>query len=137
MARQEQITGNSGDARRDESIVRLCARATQIDPGYASAWALMASAQASLRFLFGKEGDGGLEAADRALALDADPAEAHAVKGRILLEEGHMAEAEAEIAIAHRLDPESYEVNQAAANVRFRQRRLEDACRYWEKAAAL
>ncbi|HEY2483314.1 MAG TPA: TIR domain-containing protein [Caulobacteraceae bacterium] len=137
MARQDYITGNSGDARRDDSIVRLCTRATQIDPGYARAWALMASGQASLRFLFGKEGDGGLAAAERALALDADPAEAHAVKGRILLEDGHMAEAEAEVAIALRLDPESYEVNQAAATLSFRQRRLEDACRYWEKAAAL
>ena len=137
MARQDYITGNSGDARRDESIVRLCTRATQIDPGYARAWTLMASGQASLRFLFGKEGDGGLAAADRALALDADLAEAHACKSRILLEDGRMAEAEAESAIALRLDPESYEVNQAAATLRFRQRRLEDACRYWEKAAAL
>jgi len=137
MARQDRITGNSGDARRDESIVRLCARATQIDPGYARAWALMASGQENLRFLFGKEGDGGLAAAERALALDADLAEAHAVKGRILLEDGHMAEADAQIAIALRLDPESYDVNQAAATLRFRQRRLEDACRYWEKAAAL
>jgi len=45
MARQIYVNGNFGDARREEAIVRLCARATEIDPGYARAWALMALAQ--------------------------------------------------------------------------------------------
>jgi adenylate cyclase len=137
MARQYWVTGNNGDARRDESIVRLASRATEIDPAYARAWALMALAQASLRTLFGGSGDGGLAAAERALSLDPDLAEAHAVRSSIWLRSGRHDEAAAEAAIALRLDPESFEVNNAAATVSFGQRRLEDAIRYWEKSAAM
>src|SRR5213076_583169 len=42
MARQARATGFEGDNRRNEVIVRLCRRATEIDPNYADAWALMA-----------------------------------------------------------------------------------------------
>jgi len=59
------------------------------------------------------------------------------VKARILSHYGRHDEASAEIEIALRLDPESYEVNRAAAYLRFRQHRLEDAIRYYEKAMAL
>ena len=45
-------------------------------------------------------GDDGLAAAERALALDASLAEAHAVKARILAETGRDDEACAEIDIA-------------------------------------
>jgi adenylate cyclase len=68
MARQYWLTGNNGDARREESIIRVTGRATQIDPNYAQAWALMALAQGMMRTVFGGEGDGGLAAAERALA---------------------------------------------------------------------
>jgi adenylate cyclase len=44
MARQYMTTGNTGDARRIESIVRLCQRATEIDPNYAAPWAMLAVA---------------------------------------------------------------------------------------------
>src|SRR5436309_4836333 len=44
MARQARATGFEGDNRRNEVIVRLCRRATEIDPNYADAWALMALA---------------------------------------------------------------------------------------------
>ena len=40
MARQYREGGNS-DARRHETIIRLCERATAIDPDYALAWTLM------------------------------------------------------------------------------------------------
>ena len=82
-------------------------------------------------------GDGGLSAAERALELNADLAEAHAVKARILADENHHDEASREIETALRLDPESYEVNRGAALLSFRQQHLEDATRYWEKAVAL
>ena len=42
MARQYYVTGNWGDARREEAIIRLCSRAAEIDPGYARVWSLMA-----------------------------------------------------------------------------------------------
>ena len=137
MARQYLVTGNDGDARNGEAIVRLCRRAIEIDPGYAGAWALMAKGQGTQRTVFGGEGDGGLAAAERALTLDPDLAEAHAVKARLLSLDGRLSEADAEIATALRLDPESHEVNASAAGLHFRQRRFEDAIRYWEKAAAL
>jgi adenylate cyclase len=97
----------------------------------------MAKGQGTQRTVFGGEGDGGLAAAERALTLDPDLAEAHAVKARLLSLDGRLSEADAEIATALRLDPESHEVNASAAGLHFRQRRFEDAIRYWEKAAAL
>src|SRR5258706_5353365 len=45
MGRQLYVTGQEADARRAEAIIRLCIRATEIDPGYARAWALMALGQ--------------------------------------------------------------------------------------------
>src|SRR5579863_6104077 len=137
MARQSYITGHEGDARRVEAIVRLCKRATEIDPKYSRAWALMAIGQMNLRFVHGRKGDDGLEPAERALTLDANLAEAHAVKARILAQHGRHDEADAEIDVALRLDPESYEVNRSTAYLAFRQQRLEEAIRYYEKAMAL
>ncbi len=101
--------------RRDEAIIRLCRRATEIDPDYAHAWALMALGADAGPIPTGGQGDDGLAAAERALALDTNLAEAHAVKARILSEGGRHDDASAEIEIALRLDPESYEVNRAAA----------------------
>jgi adenylate cyclase len=92
----------------------------------------------NLRFALGKGGDDdGLAAAERALALDPDLAEAHATKARILADRGRDQEAAAEIDIALRLDPECYEVNRSAAYLSYRNDGLDDAIRYWEKAATL
>ena len=137
MAWQYYVTGLEGDARRAESIIRLCTAAVEIDPDYARAWALMALGQMILRFVNGRSGDDGLLAAERALALDANLAEAHAVRARIFSETARYDEASAEIDVALRLDAESYEVNRAAAYVRFRQQRLPDAIHYFEKATSL
>jgi adenylate cyclase len=137
MARQQYVSGNQGDLRREEAIVRLCRRATQIDPGYARPWALMALAQTSLHFRYGRTGDDGLAAAERALEIEPNLAEPHAVKARHLAEQGRNEEAAAEIDIALALDPESYEVNLGGGYVGFRRRRFEDAIRYYERAAAL
>ncbi len=137
MARQNFATGNFGDVRRDETVIRLCSRATEIDPAYARAWALMALAQNSLRYQFGKVGEGGAAAVERALALDADLAEAHAVKAMLLHESGRHDESRVELEMALRLDPESHEVNRSAAYLAFRQRRVEDAIVFFEKAAAI
>jgi adenylate cyclase len=137
MARQTYITGHEADIRRVEAIIRLCSRAVEIDPRYSRAWALMAIGQMTLRFVHGRAGDGGLAPAERALALDADLAEAHAVKARILSQHGRHDEAAAEIDVALRLDPESYEVNRSAAYLGFRKQRLDDAIRHYEKSMAL
>ncbi len=137
MARQFSVTGNYGNVRRCEAIIRLCRSATEIDPAYATAWSLMAVAQAALKFYFNGPGDGGLAAAERALSLDANLAEAHAAKARVLTSEGRYEEAFVEIEAALRLDPESFAVNSAAARLYFTQERLPDAVRFYEKAAAL
>ena len=137
MARQSYTTGFEGDARRNEAIIRLCRRAVEIDPNYAEAWALIAMAEMLLRSTSGRGVDGGLAAAERALELNVDLAEAHAVKARILSEEKRHDEASREIEIALRLDPESQQVNKCAGVLRFRQQRLKESIRYFEKAVAL
>ena len=138
MGRQTYATGYEADARRLDAIIRMCRRAVEIDPNYADAWALIALAEVLLRSSVGRQsGDGGLAAAERALALNPDLAEAHAVKARILSEENRYDEAGHEIDIALRLDPESYQVNRAAALLRFRQKQIEEAIPYWEKALTL
>ncbi len=139
MARQAYVTGYDADPRRGQAIVRLGRRATEIDPGYSQAWALLAIGQMILRFdaSTGRESDDGLDSAERALALDVSLPEAHAVKAKILAEYGRHDEAAAEINVALRLNPESYEVNRAAAYLRFRQQRLGEAIRYYEKSTSL
>ena len=89
----------------------------EIDPDYAAAWALMAVSQAALRFHFSEPGDGGLAAAERALSIDANLAEAHAAIARVLTSNSKYDEAQREIETALRLDPESFEVNTAAARL--------------------
>jgi len=137
MARQSYVTGHEADARRSETIIRLCNRAVEIDPRYSRAWALMAIGHMNLRFVNGRHGEDGLVPAERALALDANLAEAHAVKARILSQHGRHEQAAAEIDVAVRLDPESYEVNRSAAYLRFSQQRLDEAARYYEKSMSL
>src|SRR5436305_1492438 len=138
MARQTYATGYSADPRRLDAIVRMCRRSVEIDPNYADPWALIALAEVLLRSDVGRQGgDGGLAAAERALALNPDLAEAHAVKARILSEENRIDEARREIDIALRLDSESYQVNRNAGLLKFRQKQIEEAAAYWEKAVTL
>src|SRR5438477_9692415 len=135
MARRSYASGYEGDARRLDGIIRMCGRAVEIDPKYADAWALIALCEVALRATGGRKGgDAGLGAAERALALNPDLAEAHAVKARILSEENRIADARREIDSALRLNPESYQVNRNAGLLSFRQKRLEEAGAYWEKA---
>jgi adenylate cyclase len=136
MARQQWVAGSFGNARRDEGIVRICHEATKLDPNYAQAWALMALAQAELRFWYGRQEDA-RSAAERALELNPDLAEPRCVMARYFEEEGKQEEANQQIGDALRLDPESWEVNREAARMMFRQGRIRDAVPFFEKAAAL
>jgi adenylate cyclase len=134
MARQAYITGQETDVRGAEAIVRLSARATEIDPSYAQAWALMAIGYTKLRNAQGGKSNDGMVAVERALALDQSLAEAHAVKAQILLQDSDADGAAAEVAIALALDPESYEVNRSAGRLSYQLHRHEDAIRFYEKA---
>ena len=135
MARSYWLT-SAADRQTQETIERLCRRATEIDPGYAQAWALLAVGQNNLQRVFGL-GAGGDAALDRALALNPDLAEARALNARRLSNAGHQEEARAEIAAALKLDPESYEVNYRAGGIFYQQRRLAEAVPYYERAASL
>ena len=136
MARQSWITGDFGDRRREEKVIRICKRAVELDPDYPQAWALLGLAQANLHhgFVEDSETDDGWAAAERALALDPNIPEAHLPKAWRLAEHGHHEEANAELAIALELGPDSWEVNKEAARLFYRQRRLEEAARHLEKA---
>ena len=132
-AQQLRATGRSQHTRQ---IAELCRRAVAIDPGYAQAWALLAVAQTLLGFDAGP-GEDGREAVEKALSLDPDCAEAHAVKGRILVGDGRAAEAKGEIEKALALNPESYDVNAAAARYFIATKKYGDAIKHLSKAEKL
>src|SRR6478672_9882377 len=136
MARQHWINGSFGDIRREETIVRICKQAVSIDPDYAEAWALMALAQSQLRLWHARDVDA-LPAAERALSINPNLAEARCVKAHVLEEQGKEEEAIAEVETALRLDPDSWEANREAARLLFRQGRSRDAIPFFEKAAAV
>ncbi|MCL6697903.1 TIR domain-containing protein [Sphingomonas sp. NSE70-1] len=137
MARKYWISGNYGDIRKEQRVIRLCQRALEIDPRYAQAWALMALAQLQLRYYFGAADVDASVAAEQALSIDPTIAEAYAVRARILLEAEQYDDANREIAQALKLDPDSWEVNREAARLSTRQRKLEDAARHYVKAVEL
>src|SRR5437763_16845157 len=83
MARQARATGFEGDNRRNEVIVRLCQRATEIDPNYADAWSVRALAEMLLHSNIARDSDGGIAEAEGALLLNPELAEAHEVRERI------------------------------------------------------
>ena len=138
MARSYCLTGNDGDPRQDEAIERLTRRAVDLDPGYAQAWALLAvgAIHPSPRRM------GGPATAARPPwtapwpSTPIWPRPARSRRGCCPIA-GRHEEAAAEIAVALRLDPESYEVNYRAGDISYDQGRLEDAARHFEKAAAL
>jgi adenylate cyclase len=134
MARQQYL-GGINDARRLDAVIRLCQRAVELDPDYAVAWALMAAAQ-RVGTYFGQHTDSGLVAAERALSLDSNLAEAHAARAGALLADGDSDGALQEVDIALRLDPESWDVNREAARLHYRLRHFDQAIRYFEKAAS-
>ena len=137
LARQYWVTGNQGDIRREERVMRICGRAVEIDPYYARAWALLALAQSNLRYMYRCQVDDGFAAAHTALTIDASIAEARVPKLRRLEDRRRYGEAEAELQTAIELDPDSWEVNKEAARVAFRKRELDRAVRHLETAVAL
>ncbi len=136
MARQIYLSAQENDEQSARAIIRVCTRATEVDPGYARAWALMAMGYRNLREL-GNEAEDGMVAAEKALELAPDLAEAHAVKAHILQLRGDCAAAATEARTALELDPESYEANRTAGRLHYVQHHFEDAARLLEKAVQL
>ena len=139
MARQYWVTGDFGDPRREERVIRLCKRAIEIDEDYSQAWALMALAQSNLRYAYSgnEELDDGRAAAERALALDPSIAEAYLPRAWHYSVRGRDEEANAELAIALRLNRDSWEVNKEAARILYRQEKIDEAIRLLEKSTTL
>ncbi|MCF2514140.1 TIR domain-containing protein [Sphingomonas sp. G124] len=137
MARKYWVSGNYGDIKREQRVIRLARRAVEIDPNYAQAWALMALAQVSLRYYFGVTDEVGEASAERALAIDPTIAEAYAVRSRIFAEQGDLDSANRQIRKALELGPDSWEVNREAARIATAQRKTVDAMRHYEKAVEL
>lgn len=135
LARKLWVTGNLGDSRRDEIIVRIARKAAEIDPNYAKAWALAALAETELRFWHMKDVDA-MATAEKALAIDPRNAEAQCVRARYRWEEGRIEEANEAIAMAIAEDGDSWEVSREAARLYFREGRMEEAVRFFEKAVA-
>jgi len=135
LARQYWVTGNHGDARREERVMRICSRAVEIDPYYAQAWALLAIAQSSLCYGFGRKVDDGFAAAHSALSIDPGIAEAHLPKVKRLEKRGLHAEADAEMEVAIRLGPDSWEVNKEAGRLALSRGNIDKATSHYGKAA--
>jgi len=122
--------------RNLEIAIRFGQRALEIDPQYARAWVLIAIGQSSLRTR-GRSDDSGLAAAEMALSLDPNLAEAHSARGRVLGELGRYDEAVAEYEESVRLDPDSYEVRFNFGRTCFLFGRYEAAIEHFERAVEL
>jgi len=137
LAREYWVTGNYGDARREERVMRICGKAVEIDPFYAQAWALLAMAQSSLRYGFGQNVDDGFAAAHAALAIDQTIAEAHLPMVKRLQDRQLHDQARKEMEKALELGPDSWEVNKEAGRFYLLQRDVPTAIRCYEKVVEL
>ena len=137
LARQYWITGNHGDMRREERVMRICSRAVEIDPYYAHAWALLALAQSSLRYTYNQDVDDGFVAANAALAIDPTIAEAHLPMFKRLQQRQQYDAASAKMEIAIRLGADSWSVNKEAGRFYLSRRDLAAATAHYERAAEL
>ena len=134
-ARQKWVSDGIGNAQTCEEIVRLCGRSTELDRGYARAWALMALAQAELRLWHGRDQDPSI-AADRALSIDPEIPEARCVKASLMHERGDDEGAREEVAAALRLDPHSWEAHREAGRLALAGGRIEEAAESFGRASA-
>jgi adenylate cyclase len=131
MARQFSVMGNE---RHQDTIVRLCKRAVELDPAYAAPWSTIAVTLWDMHRRSATEEDG-QEAAHRAIALDPKLADAHAALGAAYQGQGQFELGLEACNAALRLDANSYEGNRIAGMCLVPLRRYEEAIRYFEKAA--
>ncbi len=123
--------------RRNFAIAgRLAQQALEIDPDYDLAWALLAISQTGLHAL-SASAEHGLQAAERALALNPDLSEALAAKAFVLAGLGRFDEAFELHERSLQLDPNSYDVRFHYGRTCFQTGRHADAIVHWERAAAL
>ena len=120
----------------------MFAKAAEIDPDYARAYAALAVCESylSMHLSMGNpeaEFESCLALSERALVLDPNLAEAHAGKGLALYAAERYAEAAAAFRRAMELDPESFEAHFFYARNCRHQGRRQQAAELFERAAAL
>jgi adenylate cyclase len=116
---------------------RMFARAAEIDPSYARAYAGIANCDSVLySWQYSDVSiDGILATSAKALELDPDLADAHASRGLALQYDGRRAEAAAQFDRALALDPDLHEANYFYARFFFEQSDFERAADLFEHAA--
>jgi len=138
LARQFDRTGSE---RLKPLIVRICERAVTLDPDFGQAWVRIAfaEAEAAQRGVPGASQERALEAAQRAVAVAPNLAEAHAAMAEVLIRGDAMdlAAAQPFIETALRLDPDCYDAHLCAGYIYLAQHRWEESRLHFEAAAAL
>ncbi|WP_300581815.1 winged helix-turn-helix domain-containing protein [Marivita sp.] len=124
------------DRRNFEIASRLAQKALDIDPDFGLAWALLAISRTGLYGLSGST-EHGLQAAERALALNPDLAEALAAKAFVLAGLGRFDEAFELHERSLQLDPNSYDVRFLYGRTCFQTGRHDEAILHWERATEL
>jgi adenylate cyclase len=115
---------------------RMFARAVEIDPDFAGAWAGLANAHVDL-FRWGRDPrdlEEAQSASARALKLDPDLAEAHVAAGQGLAIQRRYADAATEFERAIELDPTLFDAYYLYARSSFEGGDLEKSARLFEKA---
>jgi adenylate cyclase len=138
IARQLDRTGSE---RTKPLIVRLCGKAVALDPGFARAWALKALAEAELtqRAVPGYSFENAQHAAERAVALNPDLAEAHVAIGEVTARgpKSDWSSGMAAVERALQLDPNCYDAHLLAGYSCIGQKKFADAIDHFETAMAL
>src|SRR3989440_7782442 len=116
---------------------RMFAKAVELDPAYARAYAGIADCDSFLFLWYGEDLgiDSILDTSAKALALDDKLAEAHASRGLALSLKHQYEQATAEFEQAIALGPNSFEAHYLYARASFAQGKLERAAALFERAA--
>jgi adenylate cyclase len=137
LARQFSRTGSE---RIKPLIVRICARVLEIDPGFARAWALLATEEAELanRNVPSYSFAHARVAAEKAMAIDPSLPEGYAAFAEVLLRDASDIDgALAFAAKAIALDPNCYEALLVVGYGSIANKRWQDSIRAFETAIAL
>jgi adenylate cyclase len=118
---------------------RMFAKAVELDPLYARAYAGIADCDSFLFLWYGEDTgiDSILDTSAKALALDDKLAEAHASRGLALSLKHQYEQATAEFEQAIALGPNSFEAHYLYARASFAQGKLERAAALFERAAEI
>jgi adenylate cyclase len=127
------------EARNMKAARHLFARAIEIDPRYARAYAGLSDCDSYLLLANDPTAtyDNVIANADRALELEPDLADAHASRGIAMFTKGLRDKAEAEFEKALELDPTSFEANYFYGRNCHAQGQFERARRFYERTIAL